>query len=111
MPQPTRTAHTPRRPGAPGPPPALSALHTAFSREGASKDYVQHHLERQAAQVWGLLQAGAHVYVCGDAKHMAKDVHRALVALVAAQGGLAGTQAEAYVKELTDTGRYQRDVW
>lgn len=54
---------------------------------------------------------GAHLYVCGDAKHMAKDVHRALVELVAASKQCSGTQAETYVKQLQDAGRYLRDVW
>ncbi len=90
----------------------LSALHVAFSRDGPQKDYVQHHLESQAAVVWQLLeQQGGHLYVCGDAKAMAKDVHRTLVALVARAKGCAGTQAEAWVKQLQDAGRYQRDVW
>jgi NADPH-ferrihemoprotein reductase len=90
----------------------LAELHVAFSREGASKDYVQHHMERQAETVWKLLgEQGGSLYVCGDAKHMAKDVQRALVALVAANKGCSTAQAEAWVKELQDTGRYQRDVW
>lgn len=54
---------------------------------------------------------GAHLYVCGDAKYMAKDVHKAFVALVEKGKGCSGTQAEMFVKELTDAGRYQRDVW
>lgn len=91
---------------------ALTKLHVAFSREGAAKDYVQHHLAAEGARVWELLrQPGACFYVCGDAKAMAKDVHRALVELVAKHGGMAGTAAEGWVKELTDGGRYMRDVW
>jgi len=51
------------------------------------------------------------VYVCGDAKHMARDVHRALIELIQRRAGCSGTQAEARLKQLADTGRYQRDVW
>ncbi len=91
---------------------SLGHLHVAFSREQAAKDYVQHHLERQADAVWELLEAGrGHLYVCGDAKHMAKDVHRALVAIAQAKLRCAAPAAEAWVKALTDGGRYQRDVW
>eukprot|EP00197_Chlamydomonas_leiostraca_P012125 CAMPEP_0202864656 /NCGR_PEP_ID=MMETSP1391-20130828/4809_1 /ASSEMBLY_ACC=CAM_ASM_000867 /TAXON_ID=1034604 /ORGANISM="Chlamydomonas leiostraca, Strain SAG 11-49" /LENGTH=667 /DNA_ID=CAMNT_0049544423 /DNA_START=66 /DNA_END=2069 /DNA_ORIENTATION=- len=91
---------------------ALTSLHVAFSRHGAAKDYVQHHLERQAGAVWELLgEQGGYLYVCGDAKHMAKDVHKALIAIVQGAKQCSGTQAEAWVKQFTDEGRYQRDVW
>ncbi|GIL91122.1 hypothetical protein Vretimale_9568 [Volvox reticuliferus] len=90
----------------------LSNLHLAFSRDQSTKDYVQHHVERQAAILWPLIsECGAHLYVCGDAKNMAKDVHKAFVGLVQTANGCTGTQAEAVVKELSDSGRYQRDVW
>ncbi|GLI60603.1 hypothetical protein VaNZ11_002776 [Volvox africanus] len=90
----------------------LSHLHLAFSRDQSGKDYVQHHVERQAALLWPLIsEGGAHLYVCGDAKNMAKDVHKAFIGLVQAAKGCTGTQAEAAVKELSDSGRYQRDVW
>lgn len=91
---------------------ALSQLHVAFSRQGPSKDYVQHHIERQSAALWPLLaEKKGSLYVCGDAKHMAKDVHKALVALVQSSKGCSGTQAEGFVKEMQDGGRYMRDVW
>ncbi|KAF8065880.1 ATR2 [Scenedesmus sp. PABB004] len=91
---------------------ALSALHVAFSRAGPQKDYVQHHLAAAGAEVWGLLQQpGASVYVCGDASAMAKDVHRALIAVAQRHGGLTTSQAEAWVKRLGDSGRYHKDVW
>jgi sulfite reductase alpha subunit-like flavoprotein len=65
-----------------------------------------------AGEVWRHIdEGGGSVYVCGDAKHMAKDVHRALIALVAAQKPCSDGQAEAYVQRLADEGRYQRDVW
>ncbi|KAI8468314.1 MAG: NADPH-cytochrome P450 reductase [Monoraphidium minutum] len=91
---------------------ALGALHVAFSRAGPSKDYVQHRLAAEGAAVWGLLRRpGACLYVCGDARHMAKDVHRALLELVQAHGKMGAAGAEAWVKELTASGRYMRDVW
>lgn len=73
---------------------------------------MQHHMEREADAIWQLLgEQGGHLYVCGDAKHMAKDVHRALISIVQAKKGCSGTQAEAWVKTFQDEGRYQRDVW
>ncbi|KAK9811910.1 hypothetical protein WJX72_012296 [[Myrmecia] bisecta] len=92
---------------------ALTRLHLAFSRDSAQKDYVQHHLERSAADTWALIsQAGGHIYVCGDAKAMARDVHRSLLT-IAQQQKQAGSEedAEQFIKQLADAGRYQRDVW
>jgi NADPH-ferrihemoprotein reductase len=91
---------------------ALTQLHVAFSREQAVKDYVQHHIERQGEEVWRLLaQERGHLYVCGDAKHMAKDVHKALVAVFQKHEKCSGTQAEVRLKVAQDDGRYMRDVW
>ncbi len=84
----------------------------AFSREGAAKEYVQHQLAAAGARVWDLLRKpGAHMYICGDAKSMAKDVHRAVIEVVAKHGGMTSAKAEAWVKDFTDGGRLQRDVW
>ena len=91
---------------------AITSLHVAFSRDGPQKDYVQHHIERAGKDLWQLISKdGAYLYVCGDAKNMAKDVHRTLLSLVQASKECSGTQAEAFVKEMQDRGRYQRDVW
>jgi len=91
---------------------AISKLHVAFSRDGKTKDYVQHHMEQEAAELWKLLQKkSCHVYVCGDAKHMAKDVHRTLLDIAVKQGGMSGSQAEGWLKEVSDSNRYLKDVW
>lgn len=91
----------------------LTALYTAFSREGATKNYVQHHITRNAAELWQALgpQGGGYLYVCGDAKHMARDVHRALHDALVQATGCSGHEAEAAVKQLADSGRYHKDVW
>jgi NADPH-ferrihemoprotein reductase len=68
-------------------------------------------MEREAKALWPLLEGGAYLYVCGDAKNMAKDVHRALISLVQKGKKCSGTAAEAWVKAMQDAGRYQRDVW
>lgn len=57
------------------------------------------------------LQQGAHVYVCGDALHMAGDVHDALLKLIVSEGGLSSQGADEYMDNLEKTSRYQRDVW
>jgi sulfite reductase (NADPH) flavoprotein alpha-component len=89
----------------------LTRLDTAFSRDQLLKVYVQDRMRENARELWAWLQGGAHFYVCGDAKRMAKDVDVALHAIVAEQGNFTPTQAADYVKQLKKDGRYQRDVY
>lgn len=89
----------------------VTQMDVAFSRDQAEKVYVQQRILEQAAQVWQWLQQGAHVYVCGDATHMAKDVHQALLIVIEQQGNKTREQAEQYLNELRKTKRYQRDVY
>lgn len=89
----------------------LHRLDTAFSRDQPQKIYVQDRMREQAAEIWSWLQGGAHFYVCGDAKRMAKDVDTALLDIVAGQGGMDPARAADYVKQLKKEKRYQRDVY
>mmetsp|Transcript_42372 Transcript_42372/g.70567 ORF Transcript_42372/g.70567 Transcript_42372/m.70567 type:complete len:655 (-) Transcript_42372:473-2437(-) len=87
-------------------------LHTAFSRDQANKIYVQHRLLESAASIWQLIQAGGHVYICGDAKYMARDVHAALLEIATTHGSLATlNDAKAFFESLEKEHRYQKDVW
>ena len=74
----------------------LTRLDLAFSRDQAEKIYVQHRLSENAADVWTWLEEGAHVYVCGDAKAMARDVNAALTSTIAEQGGMDAQAAKTY---------------
>ncbi|MBC8324428.1 MAG: assimilatory sulfite reductase (NADPH) flavoprotein subunit [Verrucomicrobia subdivision 3 bacterium] len=89
----------------------LTHLHTAFSRDGAEKIYVQNRMREHAAELWAWLQDGAHFYVCGDAKRMAKDVDAALHDIAQTAGGKSPAEAKTFVDELKKTKRYQRDVY
>jgi sulfite reductase (NADPH) flavoprotein alpha-component len=89
----------------------LTHLDTAFSRDQDEKVYVQHRMLEQATRVWEWLQQGAHVYVCGDAKRMARDVDQALHQIVMEQGRMTAADATAYVATLRREKRYQRDVY
>lgn len=90
---------------------ALTRLDTAFSRDQAEKVYVQHRLREHAKELFDWLEAGAHFYVCGDAKRMAKDVDAALHEVVQTGGGRSPEQAVEYVSCLQKERRYQRDVY
>jgi sulfite reductase (NADPH) flavoprotein alpha-component len=89
----------------------LTRLDLAFSRDQAEKIYVQHRMAEHAKELWGWLEEGAHFYVCGDARRMAKDVDAALHELVQQAGGKSAEQAVEYVAALKSAKRYQRDVY
>jgi sulfite reductase (NADPH) flavoprotein alpha-component len=90
---------------------ALARLTLAWSRDSEEKIYVQHRMREVGRDLWAWIADGAHVYVCGDAKHMAKDVERALVDVVATFGVRTTDQAIAFVTDLKKAGRYQADVY
>jgi sulfite reductase (NADPH) flavoprotein alpha-component len=90
---------------------ALSRLTLAWSRDGSEKIYVQTRMREEGAELWRWLDKGAHFYVCGDAKRMAKDVETALFDIVAEHGGKTRDEAAAYVMALKRKGRYQADVY
>ncbi|KAI9294002.1 hypothetical protein K502DRAFT_325036 [Neoconidiobolus thromboides FSU 785] len=89
-----------------------SEMLTAFSRQGDKKVYVQHLIREQKEKVWDLIdrQKGS-IYVCGDAKYMAKDVNQCFVDMAKDLGGMSEEHAIAYVKKLRSQSRYQEDVW
>lgn len=89
----------------------LTRLSLAWSRDGAEKFYVQDRMREAGRELWAWLAEGAHFYVCGDAKRMAKDVERALVDIIAQYGARDADEAIAFVAGLKKSGRYQQDVY
>jgi sulfite reductase (NADPH) flavoprotein alpha-component len=90
----------------------LTRLDCAWSRDQAQKIYVQHKMMENAAEIWKWIDAeGAHFFVCGDARRMAKDVDATLRKIVQEQGAKNVEQANEYVEKLKNEKRYKRDVY
>jgi len=85
-------------------------IHAAFSREAKQKVYVQHLIKSHANDVIDMIDNGAIVYVCGDAKHMARDVNSTLISIWAEQRNISVESATEKVKGLRDTARYQVSI-
>jgi sulfite reductase (NADPH) flavoprotein alpha-component len=89
----------------------LTRMSLAWSRDGDKKFYVQDRMREVGRELWTWLAEGANVYICGDAKRMAKDVERALVDIVAQYGARSTDEAVNFVGELKKKGRFQQDVY
>lgn len=89
----------------------LQRLELAFSRDQAEKVYVQHRLREHARELYDWIENGAHLYVCGDATRMARDVEASLIEVIAGQAGLDRDAAAEKLESLRRDGRYSRDVY
>lgn len=89
----------------------LTKMDVAFSRDTDQKVYVQHRMLEQSKELFTWLQEGAYVYICGDEKNMAHDVHQTLLEIIEKEGSLNREQAEEYLVGLQQQKRYQRDVY
>lgn len=89
----------------------LEKLDVAFSRDQEAKIYVQHKMKDKQQELFQWLENGAYLYVCGDMKHMAKDVNETLLEIIQTQGGVGLEQAEEYLRTLKREKRYQTDVY
>lgn len=89
----------------------LTHIDLAWSRDQEQKVYVQDKIRARGAEVWRWIQEGAHIYVCGDANRMAKDVEQALLDVVVGHGGMDRETADEFLSELRIERRYQRDVY
>jgi sulfite reductase (NADPH) flavoprotein alpha-component len=89
----------------------LTRMDVAFSRDTDKKVYVQHRMLEKSRELFQWLQEGANVYVCGDEKYMAHDVHNTLLAILEREGGMSSEEAAAYLTLMQQQKRYQRDVY
>lgn len=89
----------------------LTKMDVAFSRDTDEKVYVQHRMLEHGKELFEWLQEGAAFYICGDKKNMASDVHNALLEIIEKEGGMSREQAEAYIADMKQQKRYQRDVY
>lgn len=89
----------------------LSKIDLAFSRDQEEKIYVQHLMEKNAQELWQWIENGAHFYVCGDAKHMAKDVELALKNAIKDHSGMSEEETTKYLNQMKKEKRYQKDVY
>jgi sulfite reductase (NADPH) flavoprotein alpha-component len=89
----------------------LTRINTAFSRDQQDKVYVQHKMNRHAAELFAWLEAGAYVYICGAKEPMSVDVENALLTIIQQHGKKNAAQAEGYLDELKEAGRYVKDVY
>ncbi|PRR91517.1 assimilatory sulfite reductase (NADPH) flavoprotein subunit [Bacillus atrophaeus] len=89
----------------------LTKMDVAFSRDTDEKVYVQHRMLEHSKEMFAWIQEGAAVYICGDEKHMAHDVHQALIDIIEKEGGMSREKAEEYLADMQQQKRYQRDVY
>ncbi|MGH7190127.1 MAG: diflavin oxidoreductase, partial [Acetobacteraceae bacterium] len=89
----------------------LSDLSLAFSRDQPEKIYVQHRMWERREELWRWLEEGAVLYVCGDAKAMARDVHATLIRIIAESTGGDADASAAWLRAAIADGRYKRDVY
>ncbi|AOZ90443.1 sulfite reductase [NADPH] flavoprotein, alpha-component [Bacillus xiamenensis] len=89
----------------------LTKMDVAFSRDSEEKVYVQHQMKKHSKELFEWLEQGAYVYICGDEKHMAHDVHNTLLSIIQEEGAMSKEKAESYLANLQQQKRYQRDVY
>lgn len=89
----------------------LTRMDVAFSRDTDKKVYVQHRMLEKSKEFYQWLQDGATIFVCGDEKHMAHDVHSAIATILQKEGGMSEEESKAYLLELQQQKRYLRDVY
>ena len=89
----------------------LNNFNVAFSRDTEEKVYVQHRMQQNAQELYEWIEAGAHIYVCGDKDKMAADVQKTLISIISEQGNKSEEDAQKFLSDLQKQKRYQRDIY
>ena len=89
----------------------LTRVNVAFSRDQQEKVYVQHKMEKHGEEFFNWLKAGAGIYVCGAKSPMSEDVEKTILDIISQYGNQSRENAEAYLNELKESGRYHKDVY
>ena len=91
---------------------ALTKLYTAFSRDQPEKVYVTHLLKQNKKELWNIIEEKkGHIYICGDARNMARDVRDIILSTIMEESGKTSQEADAYIKRMEVQRRYSADVW
>jgi sulfite reductase (NADPH) flavoprotein alpha-component len=86
-------------------------LTTAFSRDQEKKYYVQDAMLENSSELYRWIEEGAIIYICGDAKNMAKDVLIALSQIIEKEKSCSPEEASLHVKNLRKEGFLLQDVY
>jgi sulfite reductase (NADPH) flavoprotein alpha-component len=89
----------------------LTHINTAFSRDQREKVYVQHKMQARSAELYQWMESGAHIYICGAKEPMSVDVENTLLGIIRQEGRKSAAQAETYLDELKESGRFVKDVY
>ena len=89
----------------------LTKMNVAFSRDQATKIYVQHKMLQHAKEWYEWLQNGAYVYICGAKEPMSVDVENTLLQIIERFGSKSTAQAIEYLNNLKEEGRFLKDVY
>ncbi|MFT4094761.1 MAG: flavodoxin domain-containing protein [Niabella sp.] len=89
----------------------LTNLDVAFSRDQQEKIYVQHRMKEKGAELYDWLQGGAYMYISGKREPTSKDVEKMLIDIFKEHGNKSEEDAEKYLHQLVDEGRWEKDVY
>jgi sulfite reductase (NADPH) flavoprotein alpha-component len=89
----------------------LTRTDVAFSRDQQEKVYVQHKMKKHGAELFAWMDQGAHVYVCGAKDPMSRDVESCLLDIIRIFGNKRTEEAQAYLDDMKEAGRFVLDVY